>query len=203
MSFTKAEFVASFADGAAAPRVRLPEIAMAGRSNVGKSSLINMIAGRTKLARTSQEPGKTRMINYYSLDDSVYIVDLPGYGFARASKAEKDRWGEMIERYLRGNDRLKNVFQLVDIRHQPTADDRLMTEYLRHYEIPFTVIATKADKLSRAEISRSIPVICRTLAVQPWEIIQTSAVDRRGRDEIHARMSEIINGRDNGENNGN
>ena len=165
-------------------RQGLPEIALAGKSNVGKSSLINNLTGRSKLARTSSEPGKTRLINFYALNAAFFLVDLPGYGFAKASKAERDTWGKMIEGYLEGSEQLRHVLQLVDIRHEPTGDDEMMASYLRHYEIPFTVVATKCDKLSKAARARNIPAICRKLVVQPWEIIPYSAEDGTGRDAL-------------------
>ena len=184
MIVKKAQFVQSLSTFKSFPGQGLPEIAMVGKSNVGKSSLINNLTRNGKLARTSSEPGKTRLVNLFLINEAFFLVDLPGYGFARASKQEKDRWAGMIEGYLRQSGHLKRVFQLVDIRHAPTQDDQLMVEYLRHYEIPFTVIATKADKLSRAQRGRNIPVICRTLAVQPWEVLVHSSKDDTGRDAI-------------------
>ena len=186
MIVKNAKFVASLDKLRSFPGQGLPEIAMAGKSNVGKSSMINSLARRNKLARTSSEPGKTRLLNIYGINDALFLVDLPGYGFAKAPKAERDRWGQMIEGYLEGSAYLKHVLQLVDIRHAPTADDQMMVNYLRHYDIPFTVVATKADKLSKAQRGRSIPVICRTLAVQPWEVLQYSSEDGTGRDALLA-----------------
>ena len=184
MMIKKSRFVKSMSAFTDFPGQGLPEIAMAGKSNVGKSSLINSLARNSKLARTSAEPGKTRLVNLYLLNDSFFLVDLPGYGFAKAPKQERDKWAAMIEGYLRGSQNLKRVFQLVDLRHAPTEDDQMMVEYLRHYGIPFTVIATKADKLSKAQRGRNIPVICRTLAVQPWEILVYSSKDGTGRDAL-------------------
>ena len=162
----------------------LPEIALAGKSNVGKSSLINRLTGNGKLARTSSEPGKTRLINLYEINQQVLLADLPGYGFARAPIEEKKKWGRMIEGFLAGSPNLKHVLQLVDIRHEPTKDDQMMVEYLRHYDLNFTVVATKSDKISRAVTARNIQAICRTLAVQPWEVIPFSAESGAGRDRI-------------------
>ena len=184
MLIKKARFVQSLSTFREFPGQGLPEIAMVGKSNVGKSSLINNLTGNSKLARTSSEPGKTRLVNLFLINDAFFLVDLPGYGFAKASKQEKDKWAGMIEGYLQNSGHLKRVFQLVDIRHAPTADDQMMVEYLRHYEIPFTVVATKADKLSKAQRGRSIPVICRTLAVQPWEVLVHSSKDGAGRDPL-------------------
>lgn len=188
MRIRKSKFVQSLSAFGNFPGQGLPEIAMVGKSNVGKSSLINSMAGNNKLARTSSEPGKTRLVNLYLMNESFFLVDLPGYGFARAPKQEKQKWAAMIEGYLQGSQYLRRVFQLVDIRHAPTEDDQLMVEYLRHYDIPFTVVATKADKLSKAQRGRSIPVICRTLAVQPWEVMTYSSKDGTGKD----RLLELI-----------
>ena len=188
MTISKSKFVQSLSAFGSFPGQGLPEIAMAGKSNVGKSSLINSLTNRSKLARTSSEPGKTRLVNLYLINDSFFLVDLPGYGFAKVPKQERRRWAEMIEGYLSASTNLRRVLQLVDIRHEPTADDQLMVEYLRHYDIPFTVVATKADKLSGAQRGRSLPAICRKLAVQPWEIIVYSSESGMGRD----RLLELI-----------
>lgn len=192
MIIKKAKFLLSQSKFGGFPQQGMPEIAMAGKSNVGKSSLINSLTRHSKLARTSSEPGKTRLINYYSINEEFLLVDLPGYGFARAPKSEQEKWSQMIEGYLTGSQQLKHVFHLVDIRHAPTKEDQMMTEYLRHYDIPFTVIATKADKLSKAQRSRSIPVICRTLVVQPWEIMTYSSEDLTGRDALLDKIDEIL-----------
>ncbi len=197
MTIRRAEFLLSQSKFGAFPKQGMPEIAMAGKSNVGKSSLINSLCRRSKLARTSSEPGKTRLINYYLIndgpqEDGFLLVDLPGYGFARAPKGEQRKWADMIEGYLTGSRRLMHVFHLVDIRHEPTQEDQMMVAYLRHYDIPFSVIATKADKLSKAQRSRSIPVICRTLAVQPWEVLTYSSEDLTGRDALLEKIEAIL-----------
>ena len=192
MVIKKAQFITSLDAFRAYPGVGRPEIAMVGKSNVGKSSMINKLTNNGKLARTSAEPGKTRLINLFNLNDEIVLVDLPGYGFARVSRGEKQRWAGMIEGYLAQSKNLKRVLMLVDMRHQPTNDDIDMVNYLRHYGIPFTVAATKADKLSRAEKSRSIPVICRTLAVQPWEIIPFSSEDGTGRDKLLELLDTLL-----------
>ena len=192
MIVKKAQFVQSLSAFQSFPGQGLPEIAMVGKSNVGKSSLINNLTNNSKLAKTSAEPGKTRLVNLFLINEIFFLVDLPGYGFAKASKQEKDRWAGMIEGYLQNSGHLRRVFQLVDIRHAPTQVDQMMVEYLRHYEIPFTVIATKADKLSRAQRGRNIPVICRTLAVQPWEVLVHSSKDGTGRDAILELIEQDI-----------
>ena len=192
MVIKKAQFITSLDAFRDYPGIGRPEIAMVGKSNVGKSSMINKLTNNGKLARTSAEPGKTRLINLFSLNDEIVLVDLPGYGFASVSRGEKQRWAGMIEGYLAQSKNLKRVLMLVDMRHQPTNDDIDMVNYLRHYGIPFTVAATKADKLSRAEKSRSIPVICRTLAVQPWEIIPFSSEDGTGRDKLLELLDTLL-----------
>ena len=192
MTIKKARFLTSQSLYTGAVGGDVPEIAMAGKSNVGKSSLINSLTRNSKLARTSAEPGKTRLINYYEINADFLLVDLPGYGFARAPKQEQEKWAQMIETYLTGSKKLKHVFHLVDIRHEPTQEDAMMTEYLRHYDIPFSVIATKADTLSKAQRSRSIPAICRKLVVQPWEILPYSSEDLTGRDALLEKIESIL-----------
>ena len=184
MTIRSAKFVTSLDRLRPFPGQGLPEVAMAGKSNVGKSSMINSLLGNSKLARISSEPGKTRLVNFFAVNERLLLVDLPGYGFARAPKTERERWASMIEGYLEGSKYLRRVLHLVDIRHAPTQDDQTMVEYLRHYDIPFTVVATKADKVSRAARGRLIPVICRTLAVQPWEVVPYSSEDGTGREKI-------------------
>ena len=193
MTIKKAKFLTSQSVYTGAVGGELPEIAMAGKSNVGKSSLINSLTRNSKLARTSAEPGKTRLINYYEINEEFLLTDLPGYGFAKAPKQEQEKWAQMIETYLTGSKKLRHVFHLVDIRHEPTQEDAMMTEYLRHYEIPFSVIATKADKLSKAQRGRSIPVICRKLVVQPWEILPYSSEDGTGRDALLEKIESLLN----------
>ena len=192
MTIKKAKFLLSQSKFQPFPQQGMAEIAMVGKSNVGKSSLINSLTRNSKLARTSSAPGKTRLINYYEINDEFLLVDLPGYGFARAPKSESEKWAEMIEGFLTGSQNLKHVFSLVDIRHEPTKEDQMMINYLRHFDIPFTVIATKADKLSKAQRGRSIPLICRTLAVQPWEVMTYSSEDMTGRDALLQKIEELI-----------
>ena len=192
MRIRNSKFVRSLSAFTNFPGQGLPEVAMVGKSNVGKSSLINSMTGNSKLARTSSAPGKTRLVNLYLINDSFFLVDLPGYGFAKAPKQEKEKWAEMIEGYLKGSENLRRVFQLVDLRHEPTREDQMMVEYLRHYDIPFTVVATKADKLSGAQRGRSIPAICRALAVQPWEVIVYSSQNGLGRDKLLELIGEEL-----------
>ncbi len=192
MRIVRASFVVSLERLRDFPGQGMPEIALAGKSNVGKSSMINSLCSNNKLARTSSEPGKTRMVNIYRINDEFFLTDLPGYGFAKAPGSEKAKWASMIEGYLSGSGELKHVFLLVDIRHEPTKDDIMMAEYLRHYHMPFSVVATKADKLSKAARGRSIPVICRSLAVQPWQIIAYSSEDGTGKDRLLDRIESIL-----------
>jgi len=187
-----AEFVTSLADYGDFPGRGLPQIAVAGKSNVGKSTLINRLCRRSKLARTSATPGKTRLLNIFLLNGAFHLVDLPGYGFAKVDKREKQRWGAMMQDYFAKAEELRHVLCLVDIRHEPTEDDRTMNRFLREMEIPFTVIATKADKISRGARSKQLAPICRALSVQPWEIICFSGEDGAGRDQLLARLEEVL-----------
>ncbi|MDO4547336.1 MAG: ribosome biogenesis GTP-binding protein YihA/YsxC [Clostridia bacterium] len=193
MTVKRAGFIKSLSAYAPYPGQGAPEIAMAGKSNVGKSSAINRITRMSKLAKVSSTPGKTRLINLFSINDGeITLVDLPGYGFAKAPADEMQRWGAMIENYFKNSTLLKRVFLLVDIRHSPTSDDKMMVDYLRHYDIPFTVLANKCDKISRAARGNRIPVICRELVVQPWQIIPFSAEKGVGLEEMLAVVEESI-----------
>ena len=166
------------------PSPALPQIAVAGKSNVGKSSLINCLCRRKALAKTSATPGKTRLINLFCLNDAFHLVDLPGYGFARVDKGEKQRWGQMMEGYFRETNALRLTLHLVDIRHEPTQDDLQMNAFLRGMKLPFAVIATKADKIARGARMKYLAPICRGLQVQPWQVICTSSETGEGRDAI-------------------
>ena len=192
MVIKSAKFVTSLAELKDFPGRGMPEIAIVGKSNVGKSSLINKLANNGKLARTSSEPGKTRLINLYELNHQLMLVDLPGYGFAKVSHDEKKRWVGMIEGYLSKSENIRLALQLVDMRHKPSDDDVDMINYLRHFGIPVLTVCTKADKLSRAEQNRAKPIICRSLAVQPWDLIPFSSVSGMGRDQLLARLEAII-----------
>lgn len=189
----RAEFVSSFVDMKSLPQDNLPEIALVGRSNVGKSSLINKVVNRKNLAKSSSTPGKTRTINYYCINNSWYMVDLPGYGFAKVSKVEKEKWGKMIERYLSSREPLRGVIQLIDIRHAPTQNDILMKEWLEHYELPILLVATKADKVSRNEKHKNLAVINKTLHLLPGQSpIPFSAENGEGVEEVKAALTEIL-----------
>lgn len=192
MKITKAAYVASLEKLKDFPGRGKPEIALAGRSNVGKSSLINALCNNKNLARTSQQPGKTRLINLYGVNDEFFFADLPGYGFAKASDAEINRWKGMIEGYISGSQNLVYALLLVDIRHEPTQGDREMAEYLRHYGIPFSVVCTKADKLSGAQRGRNLPVIGRALKAQPWEMVCFSAISGMWREDVLDQLSKAL-----------
>ena len=193
MEIKTAEFVTSLATYGPFPGKGMDQIAVVGKSNVGKSTLINKLCRRNKLARTSATPGKTRLINVFELNGSFHLIDLPGYGFAKVDKKEKERWGVMMQEYFTTAEELKHVLCLVDIRHEPTEDDRVMNLFLREMDIPFTVIATKADKISRGARSKYLAPICRALSVQPWEIICFSGEDGTGRDLLLERIEEVLN----------
>ncbi|MGQ7367064.1 ribosome biogenesis GTP-binding protein YihA/YsxC [Streptococcus suis] len=158
-----AEILLSAVSKAQYPDDDIPEIALAGRSNVGKSSFINTLLGRKNLARTSGKPGKTQQLNFYNIDDKIRFVDVPGYGYAKVSKTERAKWGKMIEEYLTSRDNLRVVVSLVDMRHEPSADDVQMYEFLKYYEIPVIIVATKADKIPRGKWNKHESIIKKKL----------------------------------------
>lgn len=192
MEIKRAEFVTSMAAYGDFAGRGLDQIAVAGKSNVGKSSLINRLCNRRGLARTSATPGKTRLINVFLLNEGFHLIDLPGYGYAKVDKQEKARWGTMMQDYFRQAHELKHVLTLVDIRHEPTQDDIQMNTYLRQMGIPFTVVATKADKISRGARQKQLAPICRALLVQPWEVICFSSEDGTGRDQLLTVMEKAL-----------
>lgn len=175
------------------PEPSLPEVAFVGKSNVGKSSLINCMVSRKAIARISQNPGKTRTINFYNVEDMIYFVDLPGYGYARASKADIAKWGKMIEDYLFGRTPLKSIILLIDIRHEPSKNDKMMYEWLVHYGYKIVIVATKSDKLKRSQINKHISVIKKALNLQEDDIfIPFSSENKNGRDELWDVLKEVI-----------
>ncbi len=175
------------------PENTKPEIAFAGKSNVGKSSLINALMNRKSLARTSAQPGKTQTINFYNINDEMYLTDLPGYGFAKVSQSEKEKWGKMIEKYLNTSKQLRAVFLLIDIRHDPSANDKQMYEWMVYQGFHPIIIATKLDKINRSQVQKHVKAIKVGLNVMPDTIIiPFSATSKQGRDEIWALMDEII-----------
>ena len=169
------------------------EVAFAGKSNVGKSSLINALMNRKALARTSAQPGKTQTINFYNINDAMYLVDLPGYGYAKASEEVKAKWGKMIENYLHTSKQLKAVFLLIDIRHDPSANDRMMYEWMVYQGFAPIIIATKLDKIKRSQIQKNVKAIREGLNVQPGTtIIPFSAETKQGRDEIWKLIDSFV-----------
>ena len=193
MVIKNAEFIVSVADPAKLPDLGAPEIAFAGKSNVGKSSFINFLTGNGKLARTSGDPGRTRLVNFFGVNNGrLVFVDLPGYGFAKGSKSEKAKWGSMIEGYLTGSKNLKNVFVLLDVRHEPTSDDKMLLNFLYHYNIPFTVIATKCDKLSRAQLMKRRREIANAIGVGADNVYMVSVLKKTGKEEVLERIDSVI-----------
>lgn len=171
----------------------LPEIAFTGKSNVGKSSLINGIMNRKSLARTSSQPGKTQTINFYNVNEVFYLVDLPGYGYAKANQEVKAQWGKMIERYLHSSKQLKAVFLLIDIRHDPSANDKQMYQWMRHYGFDPIIIATKLDKINRSQIQKQLKAIRVGLEAQKDTIIiPYSSLSKQGREEIYDLLDSIL-----------
>ncbi len=175
------------------PDNNLPEFIMLGRSNVGKSSFLNTLINKKNMARISSKPGKTSTINFFNVEDSFYLVDVPGYGYADTSKEEIKKFGLMVEEYLEKRKELKRVFLLVDYRHKPTSDDKLMYDFLKYYQIPVTVVATKADKVSSKEKEKNMKQIKDTLDIVVGDnIVAFSSVTKLGRDEVLKIIEEIV-----------
>ncbi len=193
MKIKKAELQTVCGITSTLPDTGQPEAAFAGRSNVGKSSLINCLLNRKNLARTSSQPGKTQTINFYHINDIFYLVDLPGYGYAKVSEAVKAKWGKMIERYLRSSKNLKKVFLLVDIRHEPSKNDIQMMEWMRGAGFSPVIVATKLDKIKRSQQAKQLKLIRQTLKMKPEEtLIAFSSETRDGRDALLAELENIL-----------
>ncbi|MDL2217863.1 ribosome biogenesis GTP-binding protein YihA/YsxC [Christensenellaceae bacterium OttesenSCG-928-M15] len=187
----QAEFITSVgASTSAYPAPLLAEIAIVGKSNVGKSSLINSLCNNKKLAKTSQNPGKTRLINFFKINREFFLVDLPGYGFAKASKTEQQAWGELMETYL-ASARVNHLFLLVDIRHEPSAEDRQMYEWMLYYSIPFTLVATKADKIARSKRQQAANAVAKALGAPPPAMMYSST-EKIGHDAILLRIGQVL-----------
>ncbi len=175
------------------PDNQLPEVAFAGKSNVGKSSLINALMNRKSLARTSSQPGKTQTINFYNINSALYFVDLPGYGYANASVKVKEQWGKMVENYLHKSGQLKLVFHLIDIRHQPSENDCMMYDWILHNGYQPVIIATKLDKIKKSQVQKQLNLILTTLnAREGAVIIPFSAQTKQGREEIYAILDKVL-----------
>ena len=175
------------------PENCLPEFAFAGKSNVGKSSLINSLINRKSLARTSAQPGKTQTINFYNVEEQLYFVDLPGYGYAKVSQEIKEKWGKMIERYLKKSKQLKLVFLLIDIRHEPSANDKNMYEWIEYNGFEPIIIATKLDKINRSQIAKQVKLLRTGLGLpKETKLIPFSAETKQGRDEIWEIMEQLL-----------
>ncbi len=185
MKIKTAEIVMSAAKPEQYPQDGLPEIAFVGRSNVGKSSAINTLLGRKSLARVSGSPGKTRTINFYLINNEFYLVDLPGYGYAKTSKAERKSWGKMIETYLSSRNTLNEVVQIVDIRHEPSNDDVLMYNWLKHFGYGSVVLATKLDKVRKSQLQKHEKIIRQTLEMDKESmIVKLSSLKKTGKEEV-------------------
>ncbi|EAA0052608.1 YihA family ribosome biogenesis GTP-binding protein [Listeria monocytogenes] len=173
------------------PETDLPEYALAGRSNVGKSSFINTMIRRKSMARISQKPGKTQTLNFYKIEEALFFVDVPGYGFAKVSKTEREKWGVMIETYITSREQLRGVIQIVDLRHKPTEDDRMMYEFLKYYDIPVIVVATKADKIPRSKWQKNAKIVRETLDFDPDDkFVLFSSETKMGKDEAWQFIKE-------------
>lgn len=173
------------------PETDLPEYALAGRSNVGKSFFINTMIRRKSMARISQKPGKTQTLNFYKIEEALFFVDVPGYGFAKVSKTEREKWGVMIETYITSREQLRGVIQIVDLRHKPTEDDRMMYEFLKYYDIPVIVIATKADKIPRSKWQKNAKIVRETLDFDPDDkFVLFSSETKMGKDEAWQFIKE-------------
>ena len=194
MIVKKAELETVLGISSKIPETACPEVAFAGKSNVGKSSLINGLLNRKALARTSSQPGKTQTINFYNVNQELYLVDLPGYGYAKVSVEAKRQWGKLIERYLHGSRQLRAVFLLIDIRHAPGENDRMMYDWICHNGYDPIIIATKLDKIKRSQVQKQLKIIREGLNVKPGTvIIPFSAETKQGREEIWA-LVEGLNG---------
>ncbi|ASN05082.1 ribosome biogenesis GTP-binding protein YihA/YsxC [Virgibacillus necropolis] len=193
MKVNNAEIVISAVSQKQYPNDRLPEIALAGRSNVGKSSFINRLIHRKNLARTSSKPGKTQTLNFYKINQLFYFVDVPGYGYAKVSKKEREKWGVMMEEYFETRDTLKAVMLITDIRHEPSADDVNMYQFLKHFELRVIVIATKLDKIAKGKIAKHVKRTRDTLQMEKEDIvIPFSAESGEGKDEAWGVIRQYL-----------
>ncbi|MBU3812696.1 MAG: ribosome biogenesis GTP-binding protein YihA/YsxC [Candidatus Niameybacter stercoravium] len=200
MNVTKAELIITAGNKNQFPEMTMPEVAFAGKSNVGKSSLINCLVNRKALARTSSQPGKTQTINFYGVQDKLRFVDLPGYGYAKVSKTEREKWGKLIEGYLTHREILNDVILLIDIRHEVGSNDKMMYDWVAHYYNRVIVVATKADKINRSQIQKHVAMIKKGLNLRPQDmIIPFSAVTKQGKEEIWSVLDKVVEDFEQGE----
>ncbi len=193
MKINKTEFVISAVKPHQYPESEFPEFALAGRSNVGKSSFINKMLNRKALARISSKPGKTQLLNFFNINDLLYFVDVPGYGYAKVSKTERAAWGKMIETYLTTREQLQAVILLVDLRHAPSNDDIMMYDFLKHYNIPAIIVATKADKIKKSQLQKHIKVVRDTLQIEEEDtLIIFSSETGQGKEEAWAAIEGFL-----------
>ncbi|MER1987147.1 MAG: ribosome biogenesis GTP-binding protein YihA/YsxC [Solibacillus sp.] len=195
MKVHNVEMIGSFVRPEQFPEDGLPEFALAGRSNVGKSSFINRMIGRKAMARISSKPGKTQQLNFYKIEEQLFFVDVPGYGYAKVSKSERAAWGKMIEKYFMSREPLKAVVLIVDLRHSPTADDRMMYDFLKHYNIPVIVVATKADKIPKGKWDKHKKIVKETLDMEPGDPLLVFSSEKglgfeEAWQEIESRLGE-------------
>ncbi|QAS54022.1 ribosome biogenesis GTP-binding protein YihA/YsxC [Halobacillus litoralis] len=194
MKVNYADIVISAASKKQYPKAPIPEIALAGRSNVGKSSFINRMIQRKNLARTSSKPGKTQTLNFYIINDKFHFVDVPGYGYAKVSKKERAKWGRMMEEYFAERDQIKATALIIDIRHKPTEDDKLMYDYLKHFELPVMVIATKMDKIKKGQRHKQVKMVREVLEMEEEDtLIPFSAETGEGKDVAWRTMLSHLN----------
>ena len=192
MKITSAEFVTSATKPSQYPPEGLPEIAFAGRSNVGKSSLINVLVNRKRLVKTSSTPGRTQLVNFFDINDYITFVDLPGYGWAKVPASVRKNWGPMIETYLSGRNTLKGVVVILDIRRTPREEEHNLIAWLEHYSIASILVLTKADKLSKTKMARQHAVVARELALDASDLILFSAKSRKGRDDVWKAIENVL-----------
>lgn len=193
MNVTKAEMVITAGMTSQFPQHDMPEIAFAGKSNVGKSSLLNAMLNRRALARTSSQPGKTQTINFYSVQDTFMFVDLPGYGYAKVSKSERERWGKLIEGYLEKREHLQKIILLIDIRHEVGSNDKMMYDWIKHYHNEVVVVATKLDKIKRSQVQKQLSVIRKGLGLSGTDkLIAFSSETKQGKEELWKVIEECL-----------
>nr|WP_302598924.1 ribosome biogenesis GTP-binding protein YihA/YsxC [uncultured Cellulosilyticum sp.] len=193
MNVTKAEMVITAGMASQFPTHDMPEIAFAGKSNVGKSSLLNTLLNRRALARTSSQPGKTQTINFYSVQDTYMFVDLPGYGYAKVSKSEREKWGKLIEGYLEKRENLQKIILLIDIRHEVGANDKMMYDWISHYHDEVIVVATKMDKIKRSQVQKHLSMIRKGLGLTPQDkLIAFSSETKQGKEELWKIIEEKV-----------